>query len=331
MNTPASSQAESEATAPATTEPPSACVRDVGTTIDGADILFGYYNARTADACCRACNLRSDCKQWSWGGGVCWRKGVGGRRNSRRGMVSGTRCASCGVQDESLPLCENATEGSSCQVEINDAMKRASTRGGEKCAVRGFGLLPDDEPHAFQSYLFENEPSTRCLPPCITSDPSTLLLRLDPSDALPGRMLVIGIPSACREDSNLAYLARRLVHHAAADLGALVRFVAWQSHSAADDTADAEALRHLGFTVAANRAGYTPFSLRTTLGDPAARVRWRSTEALDYSRLLGLAYAERTQYVLIVQDDTFAAPDVGQHLRKVCSKVPSFLFLYLLP
>eukprot|EP00038_Savillea_parva_P017290 m.19695 g.19695 ORF g.19695 m.19695 type:complete len:619 (+) comp3717_c0_seq1:88-1944(+) len=300
------------------------CVRDVGTTIDGGDMFAGFYNTKSADDCCKACNLRTDCLAWSFSGGICWRKGAGGHRVRRLGAVSGSRCDTCGALDESLPPCRNATEGSACHRAIERVMTDARQTGSTSCGLRGYGLLPTDPPHAFQSYIYENvNADAQCAPPCLPTavGVEALGLRPEESPAKSGRLLTVGIPSACRDESQLGYLARRLVHHARSGLGDAVRFTAWQSHSAATNTADRNTLTSLGFTVGVNTAGYPPFAVRTTLGDPPARVRWRSNEALDYARLLNLSYAARTPYVLIVQDDTFAAPDVGKHLREVLAEV----------
>lgn len=309
------------ATTPATAD--ASCTREAGVTINGGDIVAGFYNTATAEQCCQACNLRGDCQAWSYGGGVCWRKGAGGTKSGSRGAVSGSRCSRCGTLDESLPACQNATAGTPCFAAIAEAMNLAKSPQSSWCAVRGYGLLATDPAHVFQSYVHENSPGAVCTPPCLPDAATAEVLTLRPiaTDAIPGRFLGIGVPSACREGSNLPYLAQRLAHHARSALGDSVRLTAWQSHNAGDNVAERGVLEGLGFAVGSNVKGYPPFRMRRTLGDPAARVRWRSNEALDYSRLLNLTYAEGTKYILIVQDDTFAAPDLGRHVQETIAEV----------
>lgn len=128
-----------------------ACRRHRNAEYSGGDIFAGYYNTKNADECCQvggvshvlgihcvrwsrahhlctasnacqACNLRADCHAWTYGGGVCWRKGPAGTgggalpqlQHGRTGAESGTRCATCGVLSDALPTCASALPGSPC-------------------------------------------------------------------------------------------------------------------------------------------------------------------------------------------------------------------------
>lgn len=278
----------------------------------GNDIMGGYYNAKTADECCKACNGHPGCKIWTFTKSTCWFKSGIGSIKTKSGVLSGSRCPGCGIFPDTDRSCSD-TPSPGCTSAVASAMSDAAAHVGD-CKYRGSAVLPDDPADIYQRLLSETAAGGVCQIPCSQFPGKQVNMSgsIPDTAALDNRLLTIGIPSACREHSHFQFLAKRTASLAPAG----TRLVCWQSRSAVHNAADKAALEGLGFAVTANTAGFPALRIPNSLGDPFQRVRWRATEALDYVNVLRAAYAEQSRYILILQDDTFVAPEFGKKLTE---------------
>eukprot|EP00040_Diaphanoeca_grandis_P020342 m.108213 g.108213 ORF g.108213 m.108213 type:complete len:646 (+) comp27854_c0_seq1:244-2181(+) len=294
-----------------------------GIDFGGEPIVGGYYSTTDKIVCTRACNAHKQCAVWSIGGGACWLKGTQGQTIRKKAATSGTRCAKEGVNDESLPSCSDEISDT-CEKEIDVLMAAAKDNWG-KCEYRSMGLLAIDGRDVYRLVLSERA-GTTCRKPCALTKGNLTLQQLIVAPADEGVELTIAIPSACREQSNFGYLGTRTAKLALQG----TKLVVWQSRSAVNNVEETKALESAGFVVKQSD-GYPQMELKTTLGDKIQRVRWRSTEVLDYINTLTLAYSQKSKYILVVQDDTFAAPDVGGKLKAAIDHInkedPEFGFV----
>lgn len=285
----------------------------------GSDIMGGYFHVHTPDDCCKACNMRSDCKAWTLAHKECWLKGAVSTIKPKSSVTSGSKCPECGMFPNNTRECTE-TPSDECAKAIKQHMgeAKAATAG---CKYKGSYVLPDDLPDVYQRYLSEQDDAHGCIIPCsqISQAFVDMTMSIDRSEATNDNVLTIGIPSACREQSKFLILANRTATLAPRE----TKFVCWQSHGNSYSTQEATKLSAIGYQVNAHKNGYPPIYLYHSLGDSFARVRWRSTEVLDYANTLKLAYEQQSKYILILQDDTFVAPNFGKELNRAIEALES--------
>lgn len=144
--------------------------------------------------------------------------------------------------------------------------------------------------------------------------------------------LCIAVPSAARPDvttDKMLEMLRSL--HKEIDQTQDIIMIR-QSFSARHNIEQRKLAQQLGIIVETDNIGWPSIdspSLKRTLGDTFARVRWRSKQVGDFAMALQSCAKLNTPYVLLLEDDANVAKDFTSKLFQRLERVPNQNFGYI--